>query len=124
VLSVSPAEVPALAAAGDIGIMFKQDSLVSAVASPVKLGEYLAAGVPVVTNGTVRDATTFIREKNVGWADSTVGVPPVSAVTPFLASVESDRASWSQRCVAAARDFLSWQAIGPRIAEMYETVML
>jgi len=43
-------KVPSYMFAADIGIMFRDDSIVNRAASPVKLSEYLASGLPVITN--------------------------------------------------------------------------
>ncbi|UCD17184.1 MAG: hypothetical protein JSV44_12150 [Candidatus Zixiibacteriota bacterium] len=43
-------EVPGYMFASDIGVMFRDASAVSRVSSPVKLSEYLAAGMTVLTN--------------------------------------------------------------------------
>ncbi|MFH2035105.1 MAG: hypothetical protein ABIJ45_01780 [Candidatus Zixiibacteriota bacterium] len=43
-------KVPDYMFASDFGIMFRDDSIVNRAASPVKLSEYLASGLPVITN--------------------------------------------------------------------------
>ena len=41
------ADVPGYLSAGDVGFLLRHDSVVNRVASPTKLGEYLACGLPV-----------------------------------------------------------------------------
>lgn len=48
--SVPHAEIPGFLSAADYGIIFRDESLVNQVSSPVKLSEYLAAGLLVITN--------------------------------------------------------------------------
>ncbi len=43
-------KVPGYMFAADFGVIFRDDSIISRVASPVKLSEYLAAGLTVITN--------------------------------------------------------------------------
>lgn len=50
VKSVSHQQVGAYMSAADFGILFRDAGLVNNVASPVKLGEYLCVGLPVLTN--------------------------------------------------------------------------
>lgn len=48
--SVSHHEVSSYMSAADYGVLFRDDSLVNKVASPVKLSEYLCTGLQVLTN--------------------------------------------------------------------------
>jgi hypothetical protein len=50
----------------DIGILVREKSIVNEVSFPVKLGEYLAAGLPVVINSALIGAGRFVVENNVG----------------------------------------------------------
>ena len=53
---LEPEQVPAHLAAADAGICFLGESFSKAASSPTKYGEYLATGLPVVTNGWTGDA--------------------------------------------------------------------
>ena len=46
-------EVPKYLSAADISFIWRDNSLVNKVASPVKISEYMACGLPIVHNGTV-----------------------------------------------------------------------
>lgn len=48
IIKVSHEEVPGYLNAADIGFLIRDDGVVNRVASPTKLGEYLACGLPVV----------------------------------------------------------------------------
>ncbi len=48
ILKVPHEEVPGYLNAADIGFLIRDDSVVNRVASPTKLGEYLACGLPVI----------------------------------------------------------------------------
>lgn len=50
----------------DIGILVRESSVVNMVSFPVKLGEYLAAGLPVVINDALIGAGEFVLRHNVG----------------------------------------------------------
>ncbi len=50
---VSYSEVPNYLSAADIAFIWRDKSIVNKVASPVKVSEYMACGLPIVHNGTV-----------------------------------------------------------------------
>ena len=50
----------------DIGILVREKSIVNEVSFPVKLGEYLAAGLPVVINSALVGAGEFVQQHGVG----------------------------------------------------------
>lgn len=51
----------------DIGILVREKSIVNEVSFPVKLGEYLAAGLPVVINSALAGAGEFVQQHGVGF---------------------------------------------------------
>jgi len=64
--SVRRSEVPDLLATADYGISFIKPSYSKIGSSPTKLGEYLAMGLPVVTNGDVGDVAEIVRAMDAG----------------------------------------------------------
>jgi glycosyltransferase involved in cell wall biosynthesis len=63
VRSLRPTQVPEFLAAADAGICFLGDHHSKAASSPTKYGEYLASGLPVVTNRYTGDASRLDGEK-------------------------------------------------------------
>jgi glycosyltransferase involved in cell wall biosynthesis len=61
--TVPPDAVPRYLAAGDAGICFLGRHTSKDASSPTKYGEYLAAGLPVVTNGWIGDARDLAAER-------------------------------------------------------------
>lgn len=59
-------EVAAKLRENDIGILVRESSIVNEVSFPVKLGEYLAAGLPVIINSALIGAGEFVLKHNVG----------------------------------------------------------
>lgn len=59
---LAPDAVPRYLAACDAGICFLGRLSSKVASSPTKYGEYLAAGLPVVTNGWIGDAATLAHE--------------------------------------------------------------
>ena len=65
VRKVSPSEVRLYLEAADLGLSFRSGQSKIA-ASPTKIGEYLAAGLPVVSNSGVGDVDELIDRDRVG----------------------------------------------------------
>lgn len=63
--TVSPAEVPDYLRRAHLGLSFRKRSFSQIAASPTKIPEYLAAGLPVVCTDGVGD-TEFLEQKGVG----------------------------------------------------------
>jgi len=59
-------EVPCFLAAADFGIAFKRSSFSAAACSPTKLGEMLAAGIPMVVNAGVGDVDQVMADTRAG----------------------------------------------------------
>ncbi len=62
----APEDVPKHLSLGRIGILFRREELLNTVSSPIKFGEYLAAGVPVLISHGVGDTEDIVKKHNVG----------------------------------------------------------
>lgn len=63
-------EVPAYLAAADLAIAFRKPTFSSRAASPTKLGEYFACGLPVITNAGVGDVGRIVTTIDAGHVTS------------------------------------------------------
>ena len=59
-------EVPALLSQSHVGISFRKPTASQIAASPTKIAEYLAAGLPVVSNAGIGDMDRILAEDRVG----------------------------------------------------------
>ncbi len=66
VVGVSAAEVPELLRRAKLGISFRKPTFAQIAASPTKIPEYLAAGLPVVCNGGIGDMDELVENERVG----------------------------------------------------------
>lgn len=66
VLGVAAAEVPSYLAAADVGLALLKQSLSKIASSPVKNGEYLACGLPLVLNPGAGDSDLLVNEWQAG----------------------------------------------------------
>jgi glycosyltransferase involved in cell wall biosynthesis len=66
VRSAAREEVPHWLAAADLGLFFVRPVFSKKAASPTKLGEMLAVGLPVVTNSGIGDVAAIVRDLRAG----------------------------------------------------------
>lgn len=65
-ISVPNREVPAYLNAADISILLREKNLVNRVASPIKFGEYLCCGLPVIMTPGIGDTEEIIEKHGIG----------------------------------------------------------
>ncbi len=63
---VSPVEIPLYLSASDIAISFIKACYSKLSSSPTKIAEYLASGIPIITNRGVGDVAEMIEKNQVG----------------------------------------------------------
>lgn len=61
-MRVAPPDMPTMLAAGDLALSFIQSTFSKKGSSPTKVGEYLAAGLPVVVNGDIGDQAMLAQD--------------------------------------------------------------
>jgi len=64
--SVKPVELPEFLAAADVAVSFIKACYSKQSSSPTKIAEYLASGLPIVTNRGVGDVDALIENNSVG----------------------------------------------------------
>lgn len=65
-LSVPHAEVPAYLSAADLGLLLRKRDPVNHAASPTKVAEYLASGVPVLLSPGIGDVSELVVREGLG----------------------------------------------------------
>jgi len=110
-------EVPGLLCAADAGLVLREASAVNRVAWPVKLAEYLAAGLPVVVTDTVDAAAALVRGR--GWGRvASAPQAAAEAMEALAADLPVSEAGRLERCAAAA-PVVGWQARVPALLDAY-----
>ncbi len=124
--SVPARDVPRLLVASDLGLMLRDDSETNRVASPVKFGEYLAAGVPVVITPQLGDCSTAVHEHHLGVEVdlSLEDAPLTDQLRGLLQSTGDELQDLRTRCSQYAETDLSWQGVIPRLAEWYRQLLV
>lgn len=64
--AVSPKDVPSYLCRAQLGISFRKSTFAQIAASPTKIPEYLAAGLPVVSNAGIGDTDDLLTREKVG----------------------------------------------------------
>jgi glycosyltransferase involved in cell wall biosynthesis len=106
-------EVPRLLARARLGVSFRKATFSQIAASPTKIPEYLAAGLPVVSNRGIGDTDELLARARVG-----VLVRDFDEETLARAAQEALRLAddpvVAARCVETAREFFDLQSVGGR----------
>jgi glycosyltransferase involved in cell wall biosynthesis len=98
VMSVSHQGIKDYIALGDVALLLREDNLVNRVASPVKLGEYLACGVPVLVTPCVGDLSELVVQHRVGLAVALDEETFAEKIEWFVSDVQSSREGYRKRC--------------------------
>jgi glycosyltransferase involved in cell wall biosynthesis len=121
ILNVSSADVPRYMSVADIGLLIRAPSVVNRVASPVKFGEYMASGVPVIMSNGIGDFSDAARKFGLGIViendqeDSEIRV----LISKFLLNgMELSQ----ENCRSYARNFLDWSSYGNTYDAIYRKI--
>ncbi|MCS6860516.1 MAG: glycosyltransferase family 4 protein [Abditibacteriales bacterium] len=110
--TVAPDDVPLYLTAADVGISFIRPCFSKIASSPTKIGEYLAAGLPIVSNTGIGDCDALLRENNVGVLVEEFTDKAYRAAVAQLQNLLADRENVRRRCRAVAEQHLSLQHVG------------
>jgi len=113
-LNVSPEEVPAYLNAADWGLLVLADFLTSETFLPLKFGEYLALGLPVLTHPANRELVRLVESYGVGGALEESLEPQV-----LLQRLEEKKSEMRRRCLETASAEFDLRRFASRYAEIY-----
>jgi glycosyltransferase involved in cell wall biosynthesis len=123
VKSVKPAEIPEYIRAADFALSFIKRCYSKLGASPTKIAEYLACGVPIIANRGVGDIDELIEGDGVGALldgfDRACYIRALSEID----RIRGDR-SHAIRCMeSASRRFDLFEVGGPRYRDLYKKLL-
>jgi glycosyltransferase involved in cell wall biosynthesis len=117
--SCPPAEVPALLSAADAGLSFVRTCYAKRSSSPTKVGEYLAAGLPVLSTPGIGDLDQMLSGPSLGVIVSSLDETGYRAAVDSVLQILADPAT-PARCREYAQTHLSLHNVGaPRYANLY-----
>ncbi len=122
-MQAEPARVGAYLWAADFSISFIRALPSKIASSPTKIGEYLAAGLPLICNTGVGDMDTIVEEHQVGVSIDEFTPENYSHAAAAIAPLIGD-SQIKDRCQQAARAHASLQEVGvPRYCALYQQVV-
>lgn len=108
-MSVLQTDVHLHLLACDAGLLLREDHVLNRVASPTKFGEYLAAGVPVITTPYVGDVSGAVARERIGAIVDFPISSGASGLAGFLEDVRRERAEYTRRCLKFADREWTWE---------------
>ncbi len=116
---VSPPEVPRYLQRARLGLSFRKPTFSQIAASPTKIAEYLAAGLPVVSNAGIGDVDDLLESEGVGVVVRGFTVAELTRAAERAHALAND-ASVRIHCIEVARrDFDLHTVGGKRYANVY-----
>jgi glycosyltransferase involved in cell wall biosynthesis len=123
VISTTPDAVFSYLVAADTGLLLRDDLPLNHVASPVKYGEYLASGVPVIITPHVGDFSQLTQSTRCGLVlDNPTDPGHLPEVLRFLERVRDHRESWAKHCTDVARLHLDLGKNTSAIRKVYQAI--
>jgi glycosyltransferase involved in cell wall biosynthesis len=118
-------EVASYLSAGDVGFLLRADNIVNRVSVPVKLGEYLAAGIPVVVSRVDGWLQDLVTRAAAGWSVDWFGSSEGDRQEIVARIIHELRHGPSRRAGALAlcREHFLWSAHTQRVREVYLTAL-
>jgi glycosyltransferase involved in cell wall biosynthesis len=119
--TVKSEEIPSYLAAADLSIAFIKPCYSKLSSSPTKIAEYLAAGLPIISNRGIGDLDELIDGNNIGiLVNAFEKKEYAAALRTVMQMIEGDP-TMRQRCRALAQEKFSMRAIGqPAYVRVYQ----
>ncbi|MBI3629684.1 MAG: glycosyltransferase [Candidatus Rokubacteria bacterium] len=123
VVAAAPDEVPDHLSRAYAGIYFIKPVFSKSGASPTKLGEYLAAGLPVVVNAGVGDADQLVASTGVGVVVDRFSADEYVARWDELTAMIARGADFRRHCRETARPNLGLDLGIERYGAVYDSLL-
>ncbi len=124
VLRAAPEDLGRYLAVCEFGISFIRPSFSKIASSPTKIGEYLAAGLPLVSSRGIGDLDALLTGSRVGVLVDDFSAPCYEAAVDAIRELCVEKGVRA-RCREVARTELSLRGVGiPRYNELYRRVSL
>jgi len=118
--AVPPSDMPAYLSSADVGLCFLHPFPSKRSCSPIKLGEYLASGLPVVSTSGCGDYDRLIAEESLGIVVENSQRDAYPGAATELRRL-LDEPGIHERCRAAASRWVGLdEVVAPRYAEVYQ----
>lgn len=109
--AVKPAEVPAYLRRARLGLSFRKATFSQIAASPTKIPEYLAAGLPTICNAGIGDTDEILTRERVGVIIRDFDEASFDEAARAALALAADR-EVSARCVEVAHRYFDLARVG------------
>lgn len=124
VTAARPEEVPRYLWAADVALSFIKPGFSKQSSSPTKIAEYLAAGLPIISNAGIGDLDDLIKEEGIGVIVRDFTPRSYGRALSELAGL-GEPEMLRARCQAVARTKFDLQRVGGhRYRRLYERLLL
>lgn len=121
ILSLPFDKVPEYLLMGDIALLFRSNSIVHRVGSPMKFAEYLACGLPIIGNDGLGELCKVLEDNKVGAiVDFNNEAKTEKAINDLLNSLLNEREILRQRCIDLATKQFSYKRYLDTYIKLYE----
>jgi glycosyltransferase involved in cell wall biosynthesis len=116
---VAASEVPRYLRRARLGLSFRKPTFSQVAASPTKIPEYLAAGLPAVSNAGIGDTDQLLEGERVGVVVRHFNTEELARAAEAALALAAEPGT-EERCVAVARRHFDLRAVGgERYANVY-----
>lgn len=122
VIEAAPESVPAHLASADVGLSFRRASFSQRASSPIKISEYLACGLPVVSTPGVGDVDQLLERERVGVVVRSCDDEGYRTAWERLDALCAEGPRLAERCRAVAERDLSLAEGVRRYASLYDAL--
>ncbi|MFH1593967.1 MAG: glycosyltransferase family 4 protein [Candidatus Omnitrophota bacterium] len=117
-------DMPEAFSRANFSLIFYNRKLSGIGCSPIKLGESLACGVPVVINSGIGDCDRIIRDYDVGAVIEEFSHEEYERAYEKIKALIGDREAVKKRCRKIAEDLFSLDAAVEKYKEIYSKLMM
>ncbi|MFA6980576.1 MAG: glycosyltransferase [Ignavibacteriaceae bacterium] len=121
IINVRPVQLTEYLQIADFGFLIRDKILVNKVSSPVKFGDYLMNGVPIIATNEIGDISNTIKEEKLGFILKELSVN--SDLLEFIMSVTTNRAKYTLNCQNYIKEVYNWRKFSEVIVDTYNSVL-
>lgn len=119
ITTATPEQVPLYLSQARLGVSFRKSTFAQIAASPTKIPEYLAAGLPVVCNSGIGDTDELLERENVGVVLRTLDEGAFAAAAVKSVALANDNRVRERAQEVARHSFDLGTIGGKRYVEVY-----
>ena len=114
-------DVPKYFSLAHIGILLRKQELLNRVSCPLKFGEYLAAGIPVVLTKGIGDTESIVQENNIGIIVNELHEDEYMNASKKVTQLLED-SEIKKRCQSVAKNYFSLNTSAEQYFQIYTTL--